>query len=66
MLDNRLKQIRQEHGLSQQSLAMRVEVSRQTIISIENKKYRPSIELAFKLARYFNCQIEDIFIWEDQ
>lgn len=60
-MKNRLKAIRQEHGLTQQQLAQALEVSRQTVISIENGKYDPSLRLAFKLARFMKVKIEDIF-----
>lgn len=50
---------------SQDVLAEKLGVSRQTIISLEKGRYNPSITLAFKLARQFNCQIEDIFIYEE-
>jgi len=48
-------------GLSQEDLGKCFGVTRQTIISIENGKYNPSLELAFKMAKFFNCKIEDIF-----
>lgn len=60
-MDNDLRVKRAEAELSQQELANVVGVSRQTIYAIENSKYDPSLELAFKLARYFDCSIEDIF-----
>jgi Predicted transcriptional regulators len=62
---NRLEEIRKKHGLSQEELAVNIEVSRQTIGSLENGRYNPSIILAFKIARYFNMSIEEIFIYED-
>ena len=52
---------RNEAGLSQADLAAAVDVSRQTINAIERDRYDPSIELAFKLAYYFDCRIEDLF-----
>lgn len=58
---NRLKEIREKHKLTQEDLAAKAEVSRQTIISIENGRYVPSLELALKLARLFRCKVEDIF-----
>lgn len=64
-MNNRLEQLRQKSGWTQQELADRVEVSRQTIISLENGRYNPSILLAFRLARLFNLQIEDIFLYSD-
>ena len=61
-MKNRLEEIRKERGIKQEELAAALEVSRQTIGSLENGRYNPSIILAFKLARYFNMSIEDIFI----
>jgi putative transcriptional regulator len=63
---NRLEEIRKERGIKQEELAAALEVSRQTIGSLENGRYNPSIILAFKLARYFNMSIEDIFIYEEE
>ena len=63
---NRLEEIRKERGIKQEELAAALEVSRQTIGSLENGRYNPSITLAFKLARYFDMSIEDIFIYEEQ
>lgn len=65
-MKNRLEQIRKEHGIRQEELAAALEVSRQTIGSLENGRYNPSIILAFKLARYFDLRIEDIFIYEEE
>ena len=62
---NRLEEIRKQHGIKQEELAATLEVSRQTIGSLENGRYNPSILLAFKIARYFGMQIEDIFIYEE-
>ena len=64
-MKNRLEEIRQERGIKQEELAAALEVSRQTIGSLENGRYNPSITLAFKLARYFDMSIEDIFIYEE-
>lgn len=60
-MNNKLKQLRQERGLTQQQLAEKLEVSRQTVISIENGRYDPSLPLAFKLARFLKVSIEEIF-----
>jgi len=62
-MKNRLEEFRTRNGWTQQELADRVEVSRQTIISLENGRYNPSILLAFRLARLFNLQIEDLFLY---
>lgn len=64
-MKNRLEEIRKERGIKQEELAAALEVSRQTIGSLENGRYNPSIILAFKLARYFNMSIEDIFYFEE-
>ena len=64
-MKNRLEEIRKERGIKQEELAAALEVSRQTIGSLENGRYNPSIILAFTLARYFNMSIEDIFIYEE-
>ena len=64
-MKNRLEKIRKERGIKQEELAAALEVSRQTIGSLENGRYNPSITLAFKLARYFDMSIEDIFIYEE-
>jgi len=58
---NRLKEYREEEKISQEKLAERVGVSRQTIISIETGKYVPSLELALKFAKLFKCKVEDLF-----
>lgn len=65
-MKNNLEKIRKEKGLSQEELANILEVSRQTIGSLENGRYNPSIILAFKIARYFGLTIEDIFIYEEE
>lgn len=62
---NRLEAIRKERGVTQEALAAALEVTRQTISSLEKGRYNPSILLAFKLARYFELRIEDIFIYEE-
>ncbi|RDY70720.1 transcriptional regulator, partial [Halobacillus trueperi] len=53
-----------KHGLSQEKLAEKLQVSRQTIISIEKNRYSPSLPLAFEIARVFGVRIEDLFIYE--
>ena len=65
-MKNNLEKIRKENKISQEELAKDLEVSRQTIGSLENGRYNPSIILAFKIARYFNMSIEDIFIYEEE
>ena len=63
---NRLEELRRQHGIRQEELADALGVSRQTIGSLENGRYNPSILLAFKLARYFGLAIEDIFLYEEE
>lgn len=63
-MKNRLEEIRKSRGITQEELANILEVSRQTIGSLENGRYNPSIILAFKIAKFFNLTIEDIFIYE--
>lgn len=65
-MKNRLEEIRKLKGITQEDLAAILEVSRQTIGSLENGRYNPSIILAFKIARYFDMSIEEIFIYEEE
>ena len=65
-MKNNLEKIRKERNIKQEELADALGVSRQTIGSLENGRYNPSILLAFKIARYFGMNIEDIFIYEDE
>lgn len=65
-LKNNLEFLRKERDLSQEQFGKLMNVSRQTIISIEKGKYNPSLELAFKIAHYFKVKIEDIFIFEGE
>jgi len=60
-MKNEIRDYRDAEGISQADLAAAVGVTRQTINAIERERYDPSIELAFKLARYFDCPIEDLF-----
>jgi len=64
-MKNRIIELRKERGLTQQDLANLLGVTRQTIISLESGRYNPSITLAFRLARTFDLNIEDIFIYEE-
>ena len=64
-MQNRIKELRARFNLKQEELANELGVSRQTIISIEKGRYNPSLDLAFKLAKRFNCQIEEIFNYEE-
>ena len=65
-MKNRLEELRKSRGIRQEELAAALEVSRQTIGALENGRYNPSILLAFKLARFFDVRIEDIFIYEEE
>ena len=65
-MKNRLEQLRKQRGISQEELADALQVSRQTVGSLENGRYNPSILLVFKIARYFGMAIEDIFLYEDE
>ena len=65
-MKNRLEEIRKERGIKQEELASILQVSRQTIGSLENGRYNPSIILAFKIARYFDMSIEEIFIYVEE
>lgn len=65
-MKNRLEEIRKQRGIRQEELAAILEVSRQTIGSLENGRYNPSIVLAFKIAKYFDMKIEDIFLYEEE
>ena len=65
-MKNRWEELRKQRGIKQEDLASALEVSRQTIGSLENGRYNPSIILAFKIARYFDMSIEDIFIYEEE
>lgn len=64
-MKNLVKEKRSEFKMTQDDLSEKLDVSRQTIISLEKGRYNPSINLAFKLSRLFNCTIEDIFIYEE-
>ncbi len=63
-MENRIKDFREERGLTQEELARILDTSRQTIISLERGKYNPSIMLAYKIAKAFNKTIEEVFIFE--
>ena len=65
-MKNRLEEIRKQRGIKQEALADAMGVSRQTISSLQNGPYNPSVILAIKLARYFGLKVEDIFIYEEE
>ncbi|MBO7728968.1 MAG: helix-turn-helix transcriptional regulator [Oscillospiraceae bacterium] len=65
-MKNRIEEIRNEKGIRQEDLARLMGVSRQTISSLENGRYNPSILLAHKIAQYFGMTIEEVFIFEEE
>lgn len=65
-MKNKIRELRNERSISQEELAKGLCVSRQTIISLENGKYNPSILLAYKIARSFDLTIEDVFCFEEE
>ena len=65
-MKNKIEQIRKQRGIRQEDFARSMGVSRQTISSLETGRYNPSIFLAFKIARCFGMQIEEIFIYEEE
>ncbi len=65
-MKNKLKVFRAMHDLTQESLAEKLQVTRQTILAIEKGKYDPSLELAFKIAEIFNVKIEDVFQYKTE
>jgi putative transcriptional regulator len=64
-LKNCLEELRKKNNITQEELADKLEVSRQTIGSLESGRYNPSIQLAFKLAKFFGVTVEEIFIYEE-
>ena len=65
-MKNRIEEIRKERGIRQEEFARSMGVSRQTISSLENGRYNPSIMLAYKIAKYFEMTIEEVFIFEEE
>ena len=65
-MKNRIEEIRKERGIRQEEFARSMGVSRQTISSLENGRYNPSILLAHKIAKYFGLPIEEVFIFEEE
>jgi putative transcriptional regulator len=61
-----MKELREEQGLTQESLAKLVDVTRQTILFMEKGKYNPSLRLAWKIARVFDRPMEEVFSFEDE
>lgn len=64
-MNNRIKEYRKSKRVTQEELARAAEVTRQTIISLENGKYNASLQLAHKLAKFFGVAIEDLFIFDE-
>ena len=65
-MNNRIRELRKEKKVTQDEFASHLGVTRQTIISLENGKYNASLQLAHKIARYFNMSIEEVFIFEEE
>lgn len=65
-MKNRIEAIRKEQGIRQEEFAKAMGVSRQTISSLENGRYNPSIMLAYKIAKYFGMTIEEVFVFEEE
>ena len=64
-MKNKIEDVRKERGIRQEDFAKAMGVSRQTISSLENGRYNPSIILAYKIAKYFEMTIEEIFLFEE-
>ncbi len=62
----RIRELREEHGLTQEALAKEVDVTRQTILFMEKGKYNPSLRLAYRIARVFDRPLEEVFSFEDE
>ena len=65
-MKNRIEEIRKERGIRQEEFAKSMGVSRQTISSLENGRYNPSILLAHKIAKFFGMTIEEVFVFEEE
>ena len=65
-MHNRIEAIRKERGIRQEDFARAIGVSRQTISSLETGRYNPSILLAYKIAKYFDMTIEEVFLFEEE
>jgi putative transcriptional regulator len=65
-MKNKIKVYRAMHDMTQEDLAQKIGVTRQTILAIEKGKYVPSLDLAFKIARHFDVNIEEVFTYEDE
>ncbi len=65
-MESRIQELRKQNKITQEELAAAVGVTRQTIISLENGKYNASLQLAYRIARFFELYIEEIFIFEEE
>ena len=65
-MKTRIQELRKQNKVTQEELALALGVTRQTIISLENGKYNASLQLAFKISRFFGKSIEDIFLFEEE
>lgn len=65
-MESRIQELRKQNKITQEELASAVGVTRQTIISLENGKYNASLQLAYKISRFFGLHIEDIFLFEEE
>ena len=65
-MKNKIQELRKAQKVRQEDLAEAVGVTRQTIISLENGRYNASLQLAYKIAKFFDKQIEDIFLFEEE
>lgn len=65
-MKNRIQELRKKNRITQEELAEQCRVTRQTIISLENGRYNPSIFLAYKIARVFGLTIEQVFVFEEE
>ena len=65
-MQNRIKELRAKHHLTQQQLAEKVGVRRETIVFLEMGKYNPSLKLAWQIAQIFQCPIEEVFLFDEE
>lgn len=65
-MQNRIKELRAKHHLTQQQLAEKVDVRRETIVFLEMGKYNPSLKLAWQIAQLFQCPIEEVFLFDEE
>ena len=65
-MKTRIREFREKFGITQEALAEKVDVTRQTILFLEKGKYNPSLRLAYRISQVFNVKVEDIFSFEDE